>query len=232
MAFPIPHNPDALLRREDTAEALTASGYPTKAKTLATKATRGGGPPYRKYGPWPLYRWGDSLAWAESRLSEPRCNSSDVNAPSPNVEKRPSLTKIRGCDDNRSAHPPTLRSEAGFYLASPLWASPNGSHSSLIGTPPERRLTHQQKPGGTIPWRDQRAHRAKHRTSKNEEGSNSSTASQSLPQPRAPARLVRVEADATEERKSRCLAHRKALWSEPRPCEHRRSPGRHRRIPP
>jgi hypothetical protein len=77
MSSPIPDNPDALLRREPTADALTASGYPTKAKTLATKATRGGGPPYRKYGPWPLYRWGDALAWAQSRLSEPRSTTSE-----------------------------------------------------------------------------------------------------------------------------------------------------------
>lgn len=81
MAFPIPDDPDALLRREDTAQALTASGYPTKAKTLATKATRGGGPPYRKYGPWPLYRWGDSIAWAKNRLGEPRYTTSEGPPP-------------------------------------------------------------------------------------------------------------------------------------------------------
>src|SRR5262245_28299220 len=89
MVSPVPDNPDALLRREHTAEALTASGFPTKAKTLATKASRGGGPPYRKYGPWPLYRWGDSLAWAQSRLSEPRCNTSERDAPSPNPAAAP-----------------------------------------------------------------------------------------------------------------------------------------------
>jgi len=83
MAPPIPENPDALLRREPTAEALTASGYPTAAKTLATKASRGGGPPFRKYGPWPLYRWGDALAWAQNRLSEPRSTTSEGSASSP-----------------------------------------------------------------------------------------------------------------------------------------------------
>ena len=41
---------DVLLTRQQTAEALTAFGLPIKATTLATKATRGGGPPYRKFG--------------------------------------------------------------------------------------------------------------------------------------------------------------------------------------
>jgi hypothetical protein len=27
-----------------------------------------------------LYRWGDALAWAESRLSPPRCSSSEADA--------------------------------------------------------------------------------------------------------------------------------------------------------
>jgi hypothetical protein len=67
----IPTNPDALLRRVQTAEALTAAGYPTAAATLATMATRGGGPPYQLYGRIPVYRWGSSLAWAEGRLSKP-----------------------------------------------------------------------------------------------------------------------------------------------------------------
>jgi hypothetical protein len=64
-----PENPDTLLTRDAVAVALTAIGYPVKAKTLATKASRGGGPPYRLFGVRPVYRWGDSVAWAESRLS-------------------------------------------------------------------------------------------------------------------------------------------------------------------
>jgi hypothetical protein len=69
MASLIPEDPDTLLRRRATAEALTAKGFPTTEKTLATRATRGGGPPYRSFGRTPLYRWADALAWAESRLS-------------------------------------------------------------------------------------------------------------------------------------------------------------------
>jgi hypothetical protein len=55
----IPENPDALLTRERLADALTEAGYPIKQKTLATKASRGGGPPYRRFGPRVLYTWGD-----------------------------------------------------------------------------------------------------------------------------------------------------------------------------
>jgi hypothetical protein len=38
---------DALLTRDATAAALTEAGYPTSPKTLATKATPGGGPPFQ-----------------------------------------------------------------------------------------------------------------------------------------------------------------------------------------
>ncbi len=66
------NNPDALLTRDAAAEALTAAGYPVKAKTLATKACRGGGPPYKLLGRIPLYRWSDCLDWAEKQLNAPR----------------------------------------------------------------------------------------------------------------------------------------------------------------
>ena len=65
----IPDNPEALLPRAATADALTASGFPISSATLATKAVRGGGPPFRKFGRVPVYRWADSLAWAQSRLT-------------------------------------------------------------------------------------------------------------------------------------------------------------------
>jgi hypothetical protein len=80
MADPIPSDVDALLTREQTAAALTSAGFPTKAKTLATKATRGGGPAYRHWGARPLYRWGDVLSWAQARLTEPVCSSSEADA--------------------------------------------------------------------------------------------------------------------------------------------------------
>jgi hypothetical protein len=80
MTYSIPDNPDALLTRDRTAEALTEAGYPIKAKTLATKATRGGGPPFRKFGSRALYRWDDALAWAQSRLTATRHSTSEEDA--------------------------------------------------------------------------------------------------------------------------------------------------------
>lgn len=73
-------DPDRLLRRQELADALTEEGFPTSKATLASMAVRGGGPPYQKWGRVPLYRWGDALAWAESRLSPPRHTSSEADA--------------------------------------------------------------------------------------------------------------------------------------------------------
>ena len=74
------YDDDTLLTRDMAATALTDAGYPVKAKTLATKASRGGGPPYRLFGVRPLYRWADTLAWAQERLSTPRCSTSAKDA--------------------------------------------------------------------------------------------------------------------------------------------------------
>jgi hypothetical protein len=72
-------SPDTLLRRKQLAEALAAAGYPVANATLATWATRGGGPPYRGFGRIPLYRWGDALAWAEGKMTAPRRSSSEAD---------------------------------------------------------------------------------------------------------------------------------------------------------
>ncbi len=90
----IPTNPDALLQREQTSEALKESGFPVEISTLATMATRGGGPPFRKFGTRVLYRWGDVLAWAQSRLSAPRRSTSEADAidqAMPTMRAQPSL---------------------------------------------------------------------------------------------------------------------------------------------
>ena len=73
-------NSETLLGRREAAAALTAAGYPISAATLATKATRGGGPVYQTFGPRVLYRWCDALAWAQSRLSAPRSSTSEIDA--------------------------------------------------------------------------------------------------------------------------------------------------------
>ena len=83
-------DPDALLTRDQTAAALTACGFPVKPRTLSTKATRGGGPPYLLFGPRVLYRWGDALEWAQARLSAPRLSTSEGDAlPAPKRGRRP-----------------------------------------------------------------------------------------------------------------------------------------------
>jgi alkylation response protein AidB-like acyl-CoA dehydrogenase len=71
---------DVLLTRADVASALTESGFPVSAATLATKAVRGGGPPYQLFGRKPLYRWGAALDWAHARLSRPVTNTSESRA--------------------------------------------------------------------------------------------------------------------------------------------------------
>jgi len=73
------YEPDALLNRRDVAAALSAAGYKTAPTSLATMATRGGGPVYRSFGRCPLYRWSDAIAWAEARLSPPRRSTSEAD---------------------------------------------------------------------------------------------------------------------------------------------------------
>jgi hypothetical protein len=70
-------DPEVRLSRRKTAEALTAAGFPIASATLATMATRGGGPAYTLFNGRALYRWSDALAWAEERTSAPRTTASE-----------------------------------------------------------------------------------------------------------------------------------------------------------
>jgi hypothetical protein len=72
-------DPATMLTRRAAAAALNAAGYPVAETTLATKATRGGGPPFCKFGPRALYKWADLITWAEARLSEPRRSTSEAD---------------------------------------------------------------------------------------------------------------------------------------------------------
>ena len=76
----IPENLDALLSRKDGARALTAFGYVTSPQTLATKATRGKGPPYRNFGKRAIYRWGDLIAWAEANTTPLQYSTSETTS--------------------------------------------------------------------------------------------------------------------------------------------------------
>jgi hypothetical protein len=73
----IPSNPMTRLRRDELAAALTEAGYPIAATTLATMAVRGG-PPFQKFGRYPLYIWRDALAWADARLTAPRRTTAEA----------------------------------------------------------------------------------------------------------------------------------------------------------
>ena len=75
---PLILDPDRLLRRRELAAALRAKGFPSTPGTLATLVTRGGGPPFRKFGAIVLYRWSDALQWANAKLTAPRTSSSEV----------------------------------------------------------------------------------------------------------------------------------------------------------
>ena len=77
----IPSDPDALVTRKRGADALSTEGFPTSAQTLATKACRGGGPPYQLYGKVALYRWGDLLDWAKASMRQPRRSTSELDSP-------------------------------------------------------------------------------------------------------------------------------------------------------
>lgn len=72
-----PHD-DAMLSRDQTAAILQAEGFKVSKSTLATLATRGGGPPYQKFGKYSLYRRDDALAWAKGRLRKPVRSTSEA----------------------------------------------------------------------------------------------------------------------------------------------------------
>jgi hypothetical protein len=78
-AVVIPENSNALLTRSKLADALSEAGFPVREATLATMATRGGGPPYRRFGSRVLYCWADALLWALARLSAPRRSTSEAD---------------------------------------------------------------------------------------------------------------------------------------------------------
>ena len=62
---------DARLPRRQAAKALTDCGIPVSPKTLSTKASRGGGPPYQLFCRTAIYTWGPLVAWALAEMGEP-----------------------------------------------------------------------------------------------------------------------------------------------------------------
>lgn len=71
-------HPKLYVLRREAADYLTKQGYPIRASYLQKLATIGGGPVYRKFGNRALYTPSDLLAWAESRLTTPIQNTSEI----------------------------------------------------------------------------------------------------------------------------------------------------------
>jgi hypothetical protein len=70
---------DTLLSRHAVSKALEDRGFPVPPATLATMASRGGGPPFHRFGTRVLYRWGPALAWAQARLRGPISSTSQAD---------------------------------------------------------------------------------------------------------------------------------------------------------
>jgi hypothetical protein len=77
----IPDDPEARLRRDAAAAALTEAGYPIAKASLAWFATMGGGPVFQRFGRYPTYKWADLLSWARGRLSRPVTSTSELDRP-------------------------------------------------------------------------------------------------------------------------------------------------------
>lgn len=69
--MPIPMDPNALLRRDQLADALTWAGSPTHASTLTMMAARGGGRPFNRFGRAVVYKWSEGLSWARAAAAAP-----------------------------------------------------------------------------------------------------------------------------------------------------------------
>jgi len=66
------------MRRDKAAEYLQRNWGFGAVDTLASLATRGGGPRFRKLGRFPVYTEGDLDDWARSRLSDPVSSTSEL----------------------------------------------------------------------------------------------------------------------------------------------------------
>jgi hypothetical protein len=73
----VPLDSNTLLRRRETAAALTAAGFRVAATSLERWASTGTGPPYQKFGGIVVYRWGDTLAWAKARSTAPHTSAAE-----------------------------------------------------------------------------------------------------------------------------------------------------------
>jgi hypothetical protein len=68
----------SFMRRREAVEYLASLGLPIAFNTLQKLATTGGGPVFRHFGRWPIYRREDLEDWARSRLSGPKASTSQA----------------------------------------------------------------------------------------------------------------------------------------------------------
>jgi hypothetical protein len=136
----IPSDPATRLLRGPLAAALTEAGYPIKATTLARKASVGGGPPFSKFGRWPLYEWGSSLEWAQSQLS-------------PVVQSTSKLRVLTGKSRLALVEPDPLspaapRARGSFARTAPNAEAASGRTGMTPPNNPSLRTPRQRRRGG------------------------------------------------------------------------------------
>lgn len=66
------------LERTEAAKYLTARGLRVSKNTLQKWATVGGGPTYQRFGLRAVYTRQNLDAWADAKLSAPRCSTSQA----------------------------------------------------------------------------------------------------------------------------------------------------------
>lgn len=71
-------NQSTYLRREQAAAYINEHYGAYTTETLAKLATVGGGPPFVKFGRFPLYKPEDLDAWAEARMSRKVRSTSEL----------------------------------------------------------------------------------------------------------------------------------------------------------
>jgi hypothetical protein len=90
-------DPRTFMTRAQVAEALTSCGFRVHPSTLASKASsRGGSPPFRKFGKTPMYLWGDVVEWVTQRMGEAACRHGDGRPErSKMIDSRPIYSSVR-----------------------------------------------------------------------------------------------------------------------------------------
>jgi hypothetical protein len=89
-------DPRTFLTRRQLPGPLKACGFDVPHDTLATMASRGGGPPFRKFGKSAVYQWADVVAWVRETMGEPARTTSEHRArmASPPEPQKPSPEKL------------------------------------------------------------------------------------------------------------------------------------------